>query len=155
MKCPFCGYGDSKVLDSRPTDESSAIRRRRECLKCGKRFTTYEKIEEVPIMVIKKDKVREIFDRNKIIKGLIRASQKRSISIKVLEQVVDDIENSIYNDLKQEITSVEIGEMVMERLKEIDLISYVRFASVYKEFNNIETFMDELNKLIGEEKQSF
>jgi transcriptional repressor NrdR len=148
LKCPFCSHLDSKVLDSRPTDEGSAIRRRRECLSCQKRFTTYEKFEEVPIMVVKKDNAIEIFDRNKIIKGLIRATQKRPISINVLEQIVDDIENSIYNDLKQEVTSIEIGEMVMERLKKIDSISYVRFASVYKEFSNINTFMEELKKLI-------
>ena len=148
VKCPFCSYTDSKVLDSRPTDEGSSIRRRRECIKCQKRFTTYEKIEMMPIIVIKKDKTREIYDRNKIMNGVIRACQKRPVSLKLIEEIVDDIENAIYNSLNQEILSVEIGQMVMERLRKIDDVSYVRFASVYKEFSDIYTFMEELNKII-------
>lgn len=147
MKCPYCGYVDSKVLDSRQTEEGSVIRRRRECLKCQKRFTTYEKLEDLPIVVIKKDKTREMFDINKILNGLIRASQKRPITIDVLKGIANDIENNIYNSLNQEVRSVDIGEMVMERLKNIDDVSYVRFASVYKQFNDIETFMQELEKL--------
>lgn len=147
MKCPYCGNVDSKVLDSRQTEEGSVIRRRRECLSCLKRFTTYEKLEQLPIIVIKKDKTRELFDINKILNGLIRACQKRPVTMDVLKNIANDIENNIYNSLNQEINSVDIGEMVMERLKNIDDVSYVRFASVYKEFNDIETFMRELEKL--------
>lgn len=148
MKCPFCGYDEDKVIDSRPTDEGSAIRRRRECSKCAKRFTTYEKVESVPLMVIKKDETRQAFDREKLLNGLLRASEKRPVSINVLEKMVYDIESQIHNTLRREITSREIGEMVMVRLKDIDEVAYVRFASVYRQFKDINTFMDELRKLL-------
>jgi transcriptional repressor NrdR len=148
MKCPFCGYNEDRVIDSRPTEENSAIRRRRECLKCLKRFTTYEKVESVPLMVIKKDKTRQAFDRGKILNGLLRACEKRPVSVDTLEKLVDEIEAQALNTLKREITSEEIGEMVMARLKEIDEVAYVRFASVYRQFKDINTFMDELKKLL-------
>lgn len=148
MKCPFCGYNEDRVMDSRPTEENSAIRRRRECLKCMKRFTTYEKVESVPLMVIKKDKTRQAFDRAKILNGLLRACEKRPVSVDMLEKLVDEIEAQALNTLKREITSEEIGEMVMTRLKEIDEVAYVRFASVYRQFKDINTFMDELKKLL-------
>jgi transcriptional repressor NrdR len=148
MKCPFCGYNEDRVIDSRPTEENSAIRRRRECLKCMKRFTTYEKVESVPLMVIKKDKTRQAFDREKILNGLLRACEKRPVSVDMLEKLVDEIEAQALNTLKREITSEEIGEMVMARLKEIDEVAYVRFASVYRQFKDINTFMDELKKLL-------
>lgn len=148
MKCPFCGFIESRVIDSRPTDDSSAIRRRRECIKCGKRFTTYEQIEYLPIMVVKKDGRRETFDANKIKNGIIRACEKRPVSIGEIDKTVQDIEKSIYNSLDQEITSHQIGEMVMNKLKDIDEVAYVRFASVYRQFKDINTFMDELNKLL-------
>lgn len=148
MKCPFCGYDEDKVIDSRPTDEGTAIRRRRECSKCAKRFTTYEKVESIPLMVIKKDETRQAFDREKLLNGLLRASEKRPVSINVLEKMVYDIESQIHNTLRREITSREIGEMVMIRLKDIDEVAYVRFASVYRQFKDINTFMDELRKLL-------
>lgn len=148
MKCPYCGFIEDKVIDSRPTEENTAIRRRRECSKCLKRFTTYEKVESVPLMVIKKDKTRQIFDREKLLNGLLRACEKRPVSIDVLEKMVDEIEGQILNTLKREITSQEIGEMVMARLKELDEVAYVRFASVYRQFRDINTFMDELHKLL-------
>jgi transcriptional regulator NrdR len=148
MKCPFCGYDEDKVIDSRPTDEGTAIRRRRECSKCAKRFTTYEKVESIPLMVIKKDETRQTFDREKLLNGLLRASEKRPVSINVLEKMVYDIESQIHNTLRREITSREIGEMVMTRLKDIDEVAYVRFASVYRQFKDINTFMDELRKLL-------
>lgn len=148
MKCPFCGFIEDKVIDSRPTEESAAIRRRRECSKCLKRFTTYEKVESVPLMVIKKDKTRQAFNREKLLNGLLRACEKRPVSIDVLEKMVDEIEGQILNSLKREITSQEIGEMVMARLKDLDEVAYVRFASVYRQFRDINTFMDELHKLL-------
>ena len=148
MKCPYCGYDESKVIDSRPTDEGERIRRRRECLKCGKRFTTYEVIETVPIIVIKKDKSREAFDRNKLINGLLRACANRPISIAEIEKIVDDIEAKLQNSLDREVTSTLIGEYAMDALKEIDEVAYVRFASVYRQFKDINSFMDELKKLI-------
>lgn len=150
MKCPYCGFVEDKVIDSRPTEENTAIRRRRECSKCLKRFTTYEKVESVPLMVIKKDKTRQIFDRQKLLNGLLRACEKRPVSVDVLEKMVDEIEGQILNTLKREITSQEIGEMVMERLKKIDEVAYVRFASVYRQFRDINTFMDELHKLLND-----
>lgn len=150
MKCPYCGFMEDKVIDSRPTEESAAIRRRRECLKCFKRFTTYEKVESIPLMVIKKDKTRQTFDREKLLNGLLRACEKRPVSIEVLEKMVYEIEGQILNTLKREITSKEIGEMVMERLKDVDEVAYVRFASVYRQFRDINTFMDELHKLLKE-----
>ncbi len=149
MKCPYCGTEDSKVIDSRPTDEGERIRRRRECLNCAKRFTTYEIIESLPIIVIKKDKSRETFDRNKLLNGVLRACDKRQISINTLDNMIDEIEATIQNSLDREVTSVKIGELVMEKLKDIDEVAYVRFASVYRQFKDITTFMNELNKLIN------
>ena len=150
MKCPYCGFVEDKVIDSRPTDESAAIRRRRECSKCLRRFTTYEKVESVPLMVIKKDKTRQSFDREKLLNGLLRACEKRPVSVDALEKMVDEIEGQILNTLKREITTGEIGEMVMARLKDLDEVAYVRFASVYRQFRDINTFMDELHKLLKE-----
>lgn len=148
MKCPFCSYEESKVIDSRPTDEGEKIRRRRECLKCGKRFTTYEMIESLPIIVIKKDKTRQPFNREKLLNGLMRACEKRPVSIDVLERIIDDIESIIQNSLDREVRSEKIGELVMEKLKNVDEVAYVRFASVYRQFKDINTFMDELSKLL-------
>ncbi|MBE6809869.1 MAG: transcriptional regulator NrdR [Ruminococcaceae bacterium] len=149
MKCPFCGYEESKVIDSRPTDEGERIRRRRECLECGKRFTTYEMIESLPIVVIKKDGSRETFDRQKLLTGMLRACEKRPVSIEMLDHAISDIETVIQNSLDREVSSDKIGELVMEKLKEIDEVAYVRFASVYRQFKDINTFMDELNKLLS------
>ena len=149
MKCPFCGYEESKVIDSRPTDEGERIRRRRECLECGKRFTTYEMIESLPIIVIKKDGSRETFDRQKLLTGMLRACEKRPVSIETLDRAISDIETVIQNSLDREVSSDKIGELVMEKLKEIDEVAYVRFASVYRQFKDINTFMDELNKLLS------
>lgn len=151
MKCPYCGFIEDKVIDSRPTDEGSAIRRRRECSKCLKRFTTYEKVEIVPVMVIKKDKSMQVFDRNKIMNGLLRACEKRPVSLADIEKIADEIEMQICNSLRREVTSQEIGEMVMLRLKDLDEVAYVRFASVYRQFKDINTFMDELHKLLKDE----
>ena len=151
MKCPFCGFEESKVIDSRPTDEGERIRRRRECLKCQKRFTTYEIIESVPILVVKKDKSRECFDRDKLMNGMLRACEKRPVSAEQLERVVSDIEVLLQNSLDREVTSMRIGELAMEHLKDIDQVAYVRFASVYRQFNDISTFMDELSKLLKED----
>lgn len=150
MKCPYCGYNESKVVDSRPTDEEAAIRRRRECEKCGKRFTTYEKIEEMPLIIVKKDGSREIYQRNKMMNGLLRACEKRPISVSQIEEIADDIEKELYNSMEKEIGSKKIGELVMSRLKKIDDVAYVRFASVYRQFKDINTFLEELNKLINE-----
>ena len=152
MKCPFCGYEESKVIDSRPTDEGQRIRRRRECLECTKRFTTYEIIESLPIIVIKKDKSRETFNRDKLMTGLLRACEKRPVSIDTLDNMIDEIEVIIQNSLDREVSSERIGELVMEKLKKIDEVAYVRFASVYRQFKDINTFMDELAKLLGEKK---
>ena len=148
--CPFCGYEESKVIDSRPTDEGEKIRRRRECISCGKRFTTYEIIESVPIVVVKKDKSRQAFDRVKLFNGMLRACEKRPVSIEQLDKVVSEIEAELQNSLDREVTSVHIGELVMDKLKELDEVAYVRFASVYRQFKDINTFMDELAKLLGE-----
>ncbi|AZT91639.1 transcriptional repressor NrdR [Caldicellulosiruptor changbaiensis] len=150
MRCPYCGYEDSKVIDTRPADEGRTIKRRRECLKCQRRFTTFEKIERQPILVIKKDNRREEFDRSKILNGIIKACQKRPVSIEQMNKIVDEIENEIYNSMRDEISSREIGEMVMEKLKKLDEISYVRFASVYRQFKDINTFIEELQKLLTE-----
>lgn len=149
MKCPYCSYEESKVIDSRPTDEGQRIRRRRECLQCAKRFTTYEIIESLPIIVIKKDKSRETFDRNKLMTGLLRACEKRPVSIDTLDNMIDEIEVIIQNSLDREVSSEKIGELVMEKLKGIDEVAYVRFASVYRQFKDINTFMTELNKLLS------
>lgn len=150
MKCPYCGFEDDRVIDSRPTDEGTAIRRRRECSNCLKRFTTYEKVESIPMMVIKKDKSREPFNRDKLLNGLVRACEKRPVSINDMERVVDEIESQLHNSLQREVTSKDIGEFVMAKLKNIDDVAYVRFASVYRQFKDINTFMDELNKLLKE-----
>ncbi len=150
MKCPFCGYEESKVIDSRPTDEGERIRRRRECISCGKRFTTYEIIETVPIVVVKKDKSREVFDRDKILGGMLRACEKRQVSIDTIEKAIDEIETELQNSLDREVNSTRIGELVMKKLKGIDEVAYVRFASVYRQFKDINTFRDELNKLLTE-----
>ena len=148
MKCPFCACEESKVIDSRPTGEGERIRRRRECIKCGKRFTTYEIIESVPILVIKKDKSREVFDRNKLLSGMMRACEKRQVTIETLEKAVDDIEANLQNSLDREVTSMHIGELAMDKLKDIDDVAYVRFASVYRHFKDINAFMDELSTLL-------
>ena len=148
MKCPFCFFDYSKVVDSRSTDDNTKIRRRRECSNCGKRYTTYEKIEDIPILVVKRDLTRENFNREKIVNGLIIACQKRPISRKQIEDLAEDIERSISNKMLTEIESSAIGEMVMSRLKSMDEVSYVRFASVYREFKDINTFLDEIKGLI-------
>ena len=153
MRCPFCGFEESKVIDSRPTDEGEKIRRRRECIKCAKRFTTYEIIENVPIVVVKKDKNREVFDRSKLIKGMLTACEKRPVSIETIERAVSEIETTLQNSLDREVTSVHIGELVMEKLKKIDEVAYVRFASVYRQFKDINTFMTELNKLLNDQSE--
>lgn len=150
MKCPFCGYEESRVIDSRPTDEGERIRRRRECLKCQKRFTTYEIIESLPIIVIKKDKSREVFNREKLLNGLLRACEKRPVSLDTLERVIDEIEGVIQNSLDREVTSEKIGGLVMDKLRQVDEVAYVRFASVYRQFKDITTFKEELNKLLDE-----
>ena len=152
MKCPYCGFEESKVIDSRPADEGERIRRRRECLKCGKRFTTHEVIETVPIIVVKRDKSREVFDRNKLTAGILRACEKRPVSLTQIEKMVDRIEAKIQSMLDREITTRQIGELAMEELKSVDEVSYVRFASVYRQFKDINTFMEELNKLLTEKK---
>lgn len=147
MNCPKCGYYESKVVDSRNVDEYNSIRRRRECLKCRNRFTTYEKIEYTPIIVIKKNGIREQFDRDKVIKGMIRACQKRPVTLEQIEKIAEEIEFELNNNLEKEIESSKIGDIVIEKLKQIDKISYVRFASVYREFKDINEFKKELNKL--------
>ncbi len=149
MRCPFCGYEESKVIDSRPTDEGERIRRRRECLQCTKRFTTYEMIESLPIIVIKKDRSRETFSRDKLRNGMLTACEKRPVSIETIERAIDDIETAIQNSLDREVSSTRIGELVMDKLKDIDEVAYVRFASVYRQFKDINTFMSELSKLLG------
>ncbi len=151
MKCPFCGYTESKVIDSRPTDEDSRIRRRRECLQCGKRFTTYEVIESLPIVVVKKDNSREPFDRQKLLNGLLRACEKRPVSLDTLERAVDDIETRIQNSLEREVPTSKIGEYVMDELMRIDDVAYIRFASVYRQFKDIKSFHEAIRKLMDEE----
>ena len=153
MKCPYCGYSESRVIDSRPTDEGERIRRRRECLKCAKRFTTYEVIENVPIVVIKKDKSRETFDRSKLLTGLLRACEKRPVSVDTLERIVDEIETLLQNSLDREVSSQRIGTYAMEKLKSVDEVAYVRFASVYRQFKDINSFMEELSKIINSKKE--
>lgn len=148
MKCPFCGSAESKVIDSRPTDEGTIIRRRRECIECEKRFTTYEKIESIPLRVIKKDKSREMFDSQKLLNGIMRACEKRPVTMEQLQNIVDDIENDIFSTLDKEISTKEIGQKVMDALKKIDEVAYVRFASVYRQFKDIDTFMQELSALM-------
>ena len=150
MKCMYCGYTESKVIDSRSTDEGRTIRRRRECLACQKRFTTYETVESLPIIVVKKDGSRQSFDRTKILNGMVRACEKRPVSMAEMEAAVTDIEQVMQNSLEREISSSEIGELVMERLKPLDEVAYVRFASVYRQFKDINSFMQELNKILEE-----
>ncbi len=149
MKCPYCGAIDSKVIDSRPADDSARIRRRRECLSCAKRFTTYEIVETVPLMVVKKDKSREAFDREKLMRGLMRASYKRPVSYQMLENIVDNIEQKLLSNYEREVSSVEIGELAMQELQQADEVAYVRFASVYRQFSDINTFMNELTDLLS------
>ena len=154
MKCMYCSATESRVIDSRPTDEGLAIRRRRECVSCGRRFTTYEKIETVQIVVVKKDGSREAFDADKIRRGLIKACEKRPVAIYDVDELVRDVEQQIMNSLEQEVTSTKIGEMVMERLRKLDEVAYVRFASVYRSFCDINTFMEELKNLLGKPTNS-
>ena len=150
MRCPYCAYGESKVIDSRPTDDGTAIHRRRECMKCTKRFTTYEKLETLSLAVIKKDKSRQQYDRSKILGGIMRACEKRPISLAQMEAIADDIEAELYQSMVREVDSSDIGELVMKKLKRLDEVAYVRFAAVYKRFKDINAFMDELNDLIGD-----
>jgi len=150
MKCRFCLSTESKVVDSRPTDDGTSIRRRRECMNCGKRFTTYEKIEEIPIMVVKKDGTREAFNSEKILSGVRKACEKRPVSTVEMEELVDGVVREVFNSLEQEVKSEDIGEMVIVRLKDLDEVAYVRFASVYRQFKDINTFMNELKLLLGE-----
>jgi transcriptional repressor NrdR len=150
LKCPFCSYEESKVIDSRSTEDNMAIRRRRECLKCSKRYTTYEKVEDIPILVIKKDSSREYFDKSKIINGLIKACQKRPVSRKQVEEISDEIEKQLSNQMLTEVKSDYIGELIMDRLKFIDEVAYVRFASVYRQFKDINTFMEEIKNLMSD-----
>lgn len=147
MKCPYCGFAEDKVIDSRPTDDGCAIRRRRECEACNKRFTTYEKIEMIPLVVVKKDGSRQTFERSKILKSILRACEKRNVSSGDLERLTNEIETEIYNSMRREISSVEIGELILEKLKTFDEVAYVRFASVYRQFKNVDSFMEELRML--------
>ena len=150
MKCPFCGYSESKVIDSRPADEGASIRRRRECLSCSKRFTTYETVESLPMVVVKKDGSRQSFDRRKVLGGMIRACEKRPVPLADLEKIAEEIEQDLQNSMEREISTEIIGERVMDRLRSVDQVAYVRFASVYRQFKDIDTFMTELNKLLSE-----
>ena len=150
MKCPFCGYLESKVIDSRPAEEGATIRRRRECLECQKRFTTYEIIERMPLVVVKRDGSRQSFDKSKLINGMVRACEKRPVALAQLEKIADDIEQELQGSLEREVKTADIGEMVMSRLKDVDEVAYVRFASVYRSFKDINTFMEELSKLLSE-----
>ena len=150
MKCPHCGFQESKVVDSRHSEDGTSIRRRRECLNCQKRFTTYETVESLPIIVVKRDNSRQAFDRNKIMNGMLRACEKRPVSMQELEQAVNEIESLVQNSLEREITTEYIGEQVMEKLKALDEVAYVRFASVYRQFKDIHSFMQELNKILEE-----
>lgn len=150
MKCPFCGYAESKVIDSRPADEGASIRRRRECLACQRRFTTYEVMERLPLVVVKRDGSRQSFDKVKLINGMVRACEKRPVTLSQLESIADDIEQELQSALEREVSTVDIGEMVMKRIKLIDEVAYVRFASVYRSFKDINTFMEELTKLLSD-----
>ena len=150
MKCPYCGYSESKVIDSRPSDEGASIRRRRECLSCSKRFTTYETVESMPMVVVKKDGSRQSFDRRKVLGGMIRACEKRPVALAELEKIASEIEQDLQNSMDREISTDAIGERVMESLRAVDQVAYVRFASVYRQFKDIDTFMAELNKLLAE-----
>ena len=150
MKCPYCNFLESKVIDSRPAEEGATIRRRRECLSCQKRFTTYEMMERLPLLVIKRDGNRQIFDKEKLVRGLIRACEKRPVASGTLEGIANDIESELQNRMEREVSAIEVGELVMDKLKAIDEVSYVRFASVYREFKDINTFIDEVSKLLKE-----
>ena len=152
MKCPYCGYSESKVIDSRPADENASIRRRRECLSCAKRFTTYETVESLPMVVVKKDGSRQSFDRRKVLGGMIRACEKRPVPLAELEKIAEEIEQDLQNSMEREISTEAIGEKVMERLRNVDQVAYVRFASVYRQFKDIDTFMTELNKLLADNR---
>ncbi len=148
MKCPFCGKADTKVIDSRPADDNSSIRRRRQCDKCGKRFTTYEKVETIPLVVVKKDMTRELYDRSKIEKGVYKSCHKLPVPVEKIDEVIDSIEAALFNLETKEIQSNVIGEMVMDKLKDLDAVAYVRFASIYREFKDVNTFMDEIKKIL-------
>jgi transcriptional repressor NrdR len=148
MKCPYCGMDNSRVIDSRPADDNNSIRRRRQCDECGKRFTTYEKVETIPLSVIKKDKTREAYDRSKIEAGIISSCHKRPVSIEEIEKTVDAIETEIFNLEQKEVETSQIGEIVMDKLKDLEEVAYVRFASVYREFKDVSTFMDEIKKML-------
>ena len=150
MRCPYCSNPESKVVDSRPSDEGASIRRRRECLSCHRRFTTYETMESLPLVVIKKDGSRQTFDKRKLLGSMLKACEKRSVSISTLQSIADEIEQALQNDMEREVSTARIGELVMERLKGVDEVAYVRFASVYRQFKDISTFMAELNKLLAE-----
>ena len=150
MKCPFCGFSESKVIDSRPADEGASIRRRRECLSCGKRFTTYETVESLPMVAVKKDGSRQSFERRKVLGGMIRACEKRPVPLAELEKIAEEIEQDLQNSMEREVSTEAIGERVMDRLRSVDQVAYVRFASVYRQFKDIDTFMAELNKLLNE-----
>ena len=150
MKCPYCGFDESKVIDSRPADEGKSIRRRRECLSCEKRFTTYETVESLPMVVVKKNGSRQSFDRRKVFNGMLRACEKRPVPVAELERIAEEIEQNLQNSLEREVSTEAIGEQVMEKLKGVDEVAYVRFASVYRQFKDINTFMSELNKLLAE-----
>ena len=151
MRCPYCSYSESNVIDSRPAEEGTTIRRRRECLSCGTRFTTYEIMERLPLLVVKRDGSRQSFDRTKIIGGLVKACEKRPVSAEDIERVADEIEQELQSSLEREVSSVQIGEMIMDRLKNLDQVAYVRFASVYRQFKDTNAFLEELNKLLKEE----
>ena len=150
MRCPYCGYKESKVVDSRPADEGSSIRRRRECLQCEKRFTTYETVESLPMVVIKKDGSRQSFDRSKVLRGIQRSCEKRPVPVADMERMAMEIEQELQNSMEREIRTEDVGEKVMDRLRKVDQVAYVRFASVYRQFKDIDTFMAELNKLLAE-----
>ncbi len=152
MRCPFCSFSESKVIDSRPAEEGATIRRRRECLSCGKRFTTYEIMERLPLLVVKKDGSRQSFDKMKLIGGMIKACEKRPVGADVIERIANEIEQELQSSLEREVSSERIGELVMDRLREVDEVAYVRFASVYRQFRDINSFLDELNKLLSEKK---
>lgn len=151
MKCPYCGFGESKVIDSRPAEEGTTIRRRRECLSCQKRVTTYEVMEQMPLVVVKRDGSRQSFDKVKLLNGMVRACDKRQIPMSKLEEIVDDIEQELQNSMEREVSALKIGELVMNRLKTLDEVAYVRFASVYRQFKDLSSFREELNKLLAEE----
>lgn len=150
MKCPFCGFQESKVVDSRHSEDGNSIRRRRECLSCQKRFTTYETVESLPMVVVKKDNSRQAFDRSKILNGMVRACEKRPVTMAQMEHAAMEIEQAVQNSLDREVTTEFIGSLVMEKLRDLDQVAYVRFASVYRQFKDINTFMDELNKILAE-----